>query len=77
MGYTQTCFHLPHVHSAVGTADNHEVVQGPPLNGHYREQVTRREHNALALRQTEQCHRVITGHRTHTLLHPQLSKQHK
>ena len=45
--------HLPDVGGAVAAADDEEVVEGAPLDGHDGEEVSRGEHDAAPLLQRE------------------------
>lgn len=71
-----TCVHLPHIDGAVGASHHQVVVRRTPLDDLDGEEVSRRQHDALPLPETEQADRVVAGHRADTVLHPGLRRKH-
>lgn len=67
--------HLPHVHGAIGAADNQKVVQRSPFDAHHREEVATGQSHTLFLRQAEQRHRVIRGDGANAFLDAGLKRE--
>lgn len=71
-----TCVHLPDVDGAVRASNHQVVICRTPLDDLDGEEVSRRQHDALPLPETEQADGVVAGHRADAVLHPILQRKH-
>lgn len=70
-----TCVHLPDVHRAVRASHHQVVICWTPLDDLDGEEVSRCQHDALPLPETEQADGVVAGHRADAVLHPSLQRK--
>lgn len=71
-----TCVHLPDVDRAIWASDHQVVICRTPLDDLDGEEVSRRQHDALPLPETEQADGVVARHRADAVLHPSLQRKH-
>lgn len=71
-----TCVHLPDIHRAIRTSNHKVVICRTPFDDVDREEVSRRQHDALPFPEAEQANRMVTGHGADTVLHSCLQSKH-